>query len=413
MSESLASQAGRYLLRSGMALALLEAAARLKSPHPHEQAATRFILHLARQAYGGSGRRVVWLSAFVPAELIWALDLVPFYPEIASAIGAGRGLGESAVARAGEAGYPVDLCTFHRNIVGLTLEGYLPEGVAYVATSVLCDVAGQVMANMARRAGRPFVLLDVPATADEESVAYVEGQLADLVRQLEESANVTLDPERLRQAIRLSNAARECALEVEVLRTARPGPLRGSAMLGQVTLIVNAMGTAKGLDYYKALLEYTRTLVERREGEQKRQRVYLYWMHLRPYYPFELLTNLEDELGAVIAFEEYSALWWEPLDERQPLRSLARKILSHSSNGPIERRVARVMHDVQRFNVDGVIHWGHWGCRQSTGALRVVADRLKQAGVPLLQLDGDCIEPANTPTGQLRTRLEAFVETLT
>ena len=66
----------------------------------------------------------------------------------------------------------------------------------------------------------------------------------------------------------------------------------------------------------------------------------------------------------------------------------------------------------RQHQVDGAVHFSHWGCRQSTDALRVVAEALQAEGVPLLVLDGDCVDARSYSDGQYRTRLEGFVEML-
>jgi benzoyl-CoA reductase/2-hydroxyglutaryl-CoA dehydratase subunit BcrC/BadD/HgdB len=117
-------------------------------------------------------------------------------------------------------------------------------------------------------------------------------------------------------------------------------------------------------------------------------------------------------LGAAIAFEETSFVWWDTLDEEQPLRSLARKMLANYYNGPVERRVDMALRHITRYQCVGAVHFSHWGCRQSSGALHVLRGRLRREGVPLLVLDGDCVDPTNLQMGPLRTRVEAFVEML-
>ncbi|MBW2059375.1 MAG: 2-hydroxyacyl-CoA dehydratase, partial [Deltaproteobacteria bacterium] len=64
------------------------------------------------------------------------------------------------------------------------------------------------------------------------------------------------------------------------------------------------------------------------------------------------------------------------------------------------------------YEVDGVIHFSHWGCRQSCGGASVLADVLKDQGIPCLILHGDGGDPSNYSPEQTRTRLEAFVEML-
>ncbi len=355
---------------------------------------------------------MVWSNVFVPCELIWGLGLIPFYPEIAAAIGAGLGLSSLGVERAAMQGYPLDLCTFHRNAAGLRAAGLYPRADVHVTTSNLCDVSGQVLANFAHADGRPFFFLDVPQNQDEAAVEYLTAQLQELADGLMAVAGISFEPERMRRAIRLSNQARALALEVAALRETHPAPLRGSAMLSQLGILTSMFGHPAGVAYYRALRDYTLERVRRGEPEQANQRVRLYWMHLRPYFPTEFIPHLEDDLDAVIAFEEASTVWWEELDEEQPLRSLARKVLAMYLNGPVERRLDLTLRNVARFGCDGVVHFSHWGCRQSTGALRVIRQRLRREGLPFLALDGDCVDPTNLQLGPLRTRVEAFLEML-
>jgi benzoyl-CoA reductase/2-hydroxyglutaryl-CoA dehydratase subunit BcrC/BadD/HgdB len=135
-------------------------------------------------------------------------------------------------------------------------------------------------------------------------------------------------------------------------------------------------------------------------------------MHLKPYFHTDLMAWLEDELGAIIVFEEASNVWWKPLDESMPLRALADKMLSMYHNGPLERRLETTLNCVREFKAQGVVQFHHWGCRQSTGALQVMRDVLKREGIPFLQIDGDCIDETNLQLGPLRTRIQGFLEML-
>jgi benzoyl-CoA reductase/2-hydroxyglutaryl-CoA dehydratase subunit BcrC/BadD/HgdB len=166
------------------------------------------------------------------------------------------------------------------------------------------------------------------------------------------------------------------------------------------------------VEFYRALRDYTQDLVSRQASEQDNQRYRLYWMHLKPYFPSDLMAWLEDELGVVIVFEEASNVWWEPLDEQRPLRAVAERMLSVYYNGPIERRLETTLRCVREFDAQAVVQFHHWGCRQSTGALRVMRDALRKEGIPFLQLDGDCIDETNLQMGPLRTRVEGFLEML-
>lgn len=412
--DHLKMRAGKRLLRSRSALRLTRLIlSRRAALTPHQQVDQDFILELMEQLYADRSRPVAWCNVFVPSELIWGLGLVPFYPEIAAAIAAGLGLSSKGVEQATALGYPVDLCTFHRCAAGLQAAGFYPRADVYLATSNLCDVTGQMLANFAHSAGAPFIFLDVPQSQDEAAVTYLTAQLQELVNRLTTTLGIPFRPKQMRQTIRLSNQARALALEVARLREADPAPLRGSAMLGQLGKLTSMFGHPAGVAYYRALRDYTRERIRHQDPEQPNQRVRLYWMHLGPYFSADLCPLLEDGLGAVIAFEEASTLWWDALDEADPLPSLARKMLANFFNGPVKRRIDVALQHITRYRCAGAVHFSHWGCRQSSGALDVIRRRLRREGVPLLVLDGDCVDPTNLPMGPLRTRVEAFLETLT
>ena len=411
--DALPLAAGLRLIRSPRALKLMRwIAPRNRRVPAHYRPSAAFTLGLVRRLYSERPERVVWASVFTPCELFWGLGLTPFYPEVAAAAGAGLGLTPRALAQASEAGVPVDLCTYHRGALGLTRDGFYPPAAAFVSTSHLCSLAGIMLAAEAHRRGKTFRLIDVPPTFDSDALDYVESQLQTLVAELGEATGVRYDPNRMGQAVRLSNQARAFAVEFNALRTSRPAPVRGGPMLGVVGLGVWILGLPDGVAHFRAWRDYAAQRVRRCEPEQSNQKIRLFWLHLRPYAESDLITHLEDDLGAAIAFEEHNTIWWDALDEDQPLRALAAKMLGHPSNGPVERRLKMILDGVARYECDGVVHFSHWGCRQAAGGVRVIRDRLRREGIPLLELDGDCIDPTNLQTGPLRTRIEAFIETL-
>jgi len=401
----------KWQLRSPLGLLLARALLAGRPQKPHHRISADFFMQIARRTYTSRPAPVVWSNLFMPSELFWALGITPFFPEAWTGLAASMGLSAVGLTQSAAVGYPVDLCTVHRSGAGLHQAGLFPRADAYVSTSNTCDVAGQVLANFAHTESRPFFFLDVPQTEDEAAVDYVAAQLQQLVDQWTATLGVTYDPDRMRQTIRLSNQARALALEVEHLREAEPTPLRGSGMLDQLAMLTSMPGHPVGVTYYQALLDYAKSRLA--NPEQPTQKTRLYWMHLMPYFQSELLAHLEDDLGAAIVAEEISHVWWDELDEVQPLRALARKMLGLYFNGPIERRVNQAVTQIARYRCRGAVHFSHWGCRQSAGALHVVRAQLRKIGVPLLVLDGDCIDPENLQLGPLRTRVDAFMEMLT
>ncbi len=101
------------------------------------------------------------------------------------------------------------------------------------------------------------------------------------------------------------------------------------------------------------------------------------------------------------------------MDENDPLRSLAKRMITHPLVGPAERRIKILMQLAKDYKIDGAINPAHLGCRQSSGARALMKDSLQKIGIPLIDLDVDCVDERNFSQGQILTRLEAFMELLT
>jgi benzoyl-CoA reductase/2-hydroxyglutaryl-CoA dehydratase subunit BcrC/BadD/HgdB len=134
------------------------------------------------------------------------------------------------------------------------------------------------------------------------------------------------------------------------------------------------------------------------------------WLHLRPFFSNDLIRHLENELDAVIIAEEINSIYWEELDIKNPWESIAKKLINNYWVGGIEKRLRNIRKLIEEFQVDGVIHFSHWGCRQSNGGVRLIKDTVMEYGIPFLNLDGDCIDERNYSEGQYLTRLEGFME---
>jgi len=136
------------------------------------------------------------------------------------------------------------------------------------------------------------------------------------------------------------------------------------------------------------------------------------WLHLKPYFPNRLVSFIEKELGAVIVAEEVNSVFWDELDIRSPWESLARKLMGNYWVGGIEKRLDNIRQIIESHHIDGVIHFSHWGCRQSNGGVRLIKDTVMEYGIPFLNLDGDCIDGRSYSEAQYLTRLEGFMELL-
>jgi len=138
----------------------------------------------------------------------------------------------------------------------------------------------------------------------------------------------------------------------------------------------------------------------------------LLWIQNRIQFKNPLMQLLEDEYQATIVADEWNDINWPPIEITDPYPDLARRMLALPLHGPISHRIAHMQKLARDYQVDGAINPCHWGCRQGTGAKGLIQRGLQKIGVPVLNLEVDCVDQRNFAEGQLRTRIEAFIEML-
>jgi len=162
----------------------------------------------------------------------------------------------------------------------------------------------------------------------------------------------------------------------------------------------------------KALRDDFAAKVERNESGVSGERIRLMWIQNRIQFKNPLINLLENEYGAAVISDELNSITWDPIDPDDPYTGLAIRSISIPFNGSIDRRISHLKKLAKEYKIDGAINPCHWGCRQGTGARGLITDGLKEVGVPVLNLETDCVDSRNFSEGQLRTRLEAFTEML-
>lgn len=365
--------------------------------------------HLERERAGELP--VVWSSPLVPAELLAALGIGSVKPEAVGAVLASVGQGGRLLERADAEPLSGDCCSFQRVAVAALAAGLVPVPQAFLATTPICDDSQVMGGYLGRKHGRPFVLIDVPAVASPAAERYVVGQLHELVGVLEKIAGRALEPARLAAAVRASNRARAHWLEANRLRREHPPVAYGSASLRLTGgPLLQKLGLPETTD---ALRDYAGEIQQRIATEAflpVRRR--LLWLHLYPLYDGRFMRYVEEELGLVVVFEESSDVWWGELDPHDPFPGFARRIMDCPFAGPVERRVEAVLRLARAYRADGVVHFSHRGCKALTGGFPFVARSLREAGIPVLELSGDCVDNRSPATAPWRSRLEAFAEML-
>ena len=398
------------LLRSRMMWETVEVLSRSplnRTQWKADRISLNFFIRSTRDAYLGR-RPVVWCNLLVPSELIHGSGCIPFFPEMAAAVIASAGLAPRFVDRAAEEGFSTDACSYHRCLLGAALEDMLPPPHALLSVNYPCDSAILSFRYLSRLYRVPHLVLEAPLPHHPRRTEILaEGMreaalaLASLAGKGERETR-----EGLAEAIELSNQALAYQLELERLRQKTDCLLDGKDVMGYVSVMAACMGTEDGVRFYRTLLEEVQE-----RGKPGNGVLRLMWMHLKPWYQQGIFDTVKAH-GARVVCEEYTHAYWNEMDPHNPFTSLAEKTAGHFLVGEAERRIRHLLAKAEAYRVQGAIHYNHWGCRQSCGAAQAIRRRFQERGIPVLLIEGDCVDDREYQEGQILTRLEAFLESL-
>lgn len=375
------------------------------------QKMTEMVLDLNREAVKGN-KPYILTTIWAPSEILFALDIIPICVESTATSLAGFGLSDEFLGIAEKNFHSPETCSILRCGVGAVIDKLFPQPSAVIATSHLCDAGAKVNSAASRVFSAPYFLIDIPQERGEEAVSYVAGQLKEMAHGLSDITGRKLDKQKLARAIERSNQARKYALRVNELRQAVPSPMRGSEALAYLYMVGLGFGSKEAVDIYRSMVKELEKRVEKKFtpiGEEKHR---LLWLHVRPYFKNQLFHYLEKEQKAAIAFEEINHIYWDELDPEQPFNSVAQRLVLNSANGPIDCYTDILMDLAQKYKVDGVLHYAHWGCRWNYGRLRVIKDAFQKKGIPFVSIDCDSASSQNYFEGQLNSRIDTFLDML-
>jgi bcr-type benzoyl-CoA reductase subunit C len=350
-----------------------------------------------KQASGG--KVVGWLPIYVPEELIHAAGALPV-----SLWG-----GKTEIARA-DAHLQGFACSVVRAVLEYGLKGTynMVDGFIFPSTCDHIQNTSDIWAAVFP--DRPKFDLVYPANRrSSASAAYLEQLFTALQEWLEGLTGCRPSETKLRESIGTYNRYRSLSAELASLRSARPECLTGL----EFALITKAALFMEKEEYNRRLAELLPWLANRTVRPQPKVRLVASGIMAEPEEILEIL----DELGGVVVADDLALgarTLRAPSDERLP--PLSALVDRHLRLGPCstlydcrKERGAHLLGLAARHNADGVLFLSMKFCEAEEFDYPVVKAELEAAGLPHLFLE---VEQQMSALGQVRTRLQAFLEIL-
>jgi benzoyl-CoA reductase subunit C len=257
----------------------------------------------------------------------------------------------------------------------------------------------------------PFMhFVSLPHKSDEASARYFREDLVELKSHVEKSFGVKITDAKLRNAIKVYNETRSLLRKLYDLRKSEKPPLTGAEALS----VILAATTIPKEQYNELLRKLLEELSHRKGISDYRARLLIGGgggCDNPAYY------QLMEELGGLIVTDTVcfgSRYFWQPVEIGDDLMlSLARDYLNRPACvkmlDKVDERDKFMKKMVKDFKVDGVIYQCIRYCQMWGGQQFMVRKGLSESKIPLLVLDREYMLGS---TGQVKTRVQAFIESI-
>jgi bzd-type benzoyl-CoA reductase N subunit len=344
------------------------------------------------------GKGVVgWMCNYVPEELFHAAGY--------NTIRILGGEGETTMANAY---LYTNMCTLVRSCLeeGFKKEFDFLEGMVAVNT---CDHVRRFYDVWSRYIPTPFVHeLFLPHKVTEHSQQFFREEIEILKEKFEKHTGNKISDENLTDSIKLFNKIRRLLREIAQTRKADPPPITGVEFM-EVLL----PGLVMPKEQYADMLEaYLKELQDKKLEDNDSLRIYLLGSELDKTEYVQII----EEVGGLVVVDDLCTGAKYYLDDVEvngdPVGAIADRYLTRAEcprMRPSDTRLARIAETIEEYDVDAVILEVIKFCNLYGEDYPILKKALDKLDVPVLLIN---TEYSVTGAGQIRTRVEAFFESI-
>jgi bcr-type benzoyl-CoA reductase subunit B len=371
------------------------------------------------------GKIVGYTTAISPVELFVAHDVVPIYPENHAVANLTAKKGAELCSVVENMGYTSHLCAYARSDLayretGKTVTKGIPKPDILMACNAQCFTLTKWFQVLSRGDKIPMFVFDTPEyvmdkKARQEIVKYCVIQLKEMIAWLESITKKKFDYDRLKEVMKYSAQASVLYKKFLDMAQYKPSPISIFDALIGMAITVYRRGTPECVEYYQTLCdEIMENKVNKGIGVLENEKYRLYWENLPVWFKFSDHAKLLGSMGGVILTSLYVHAWSFDFDlDQDPLLTLAENYVNRFSNSTIEDRADMAMDLFKKYDMNGMIMFMNRSCKAVSFAVPTLKDILtKRTGIPALVFESDMGDQRFYSETQIRTRIEAYFETL-
>ena len=364
------------------------------------------IKELREHAKNG-GKVVATYCVFVPEELVWATDAIPV----------GLCAGTQFSVPLAEEVLPANTCALIKSSFGFKLGRICPyvQASHLIVGETTCDGKKKMFEILNQY--QPVYVMEVPNKKTKLSRDLWLGEVIAFKGVIEKLTENKITLNKLTQAIKSVNDRRRALQRLYNLRKVRPVPISGKDAL-LVTQVSFYDDVNRAIKQINALCDELDKRIKSGTGVAPAEAPRILISGSPMAIPNWKLHHIVESAGAVVVCEEsctgtrfFTDLVQneKPKSMQQAIKAIADRYLQiHCACfTPNEERLDDVVRLAKEYQADGVIHYNLQFCHTYANEAFQIQKRLEKEGIPLLRIETDY---SDGDTGQLKTRVEAFLE---
>ena len=366
------------------------------------------------------GKKVAWITSGGPVEPLYAMGVLPFYPENYGAMCGASRMSVPLCEAAEQKGYSHDLCSYALTDIGSSFTGKGPIGRLPKPDFLVCgnNICGTVIKwyeIQARALGVPLFFLDTPFFHDElhqHNLRYVEKQMGEYIAFLEDQMKRPFLEKRFKKVASRSLEAISLWREILDLSRNQPAPFAAFDAFIHMAPIVTLRGTRWAVRYYQKLKRELEERVKKGLGAFAREEIRLVWDNIPIWYDIRNLSKLLSSNGAVLVADTYTSAWaMEEPDLTYSLDGLSRAYATIHLNRGLGYKMQKIATLIEKFGAHGFIMHSNRSCKPySLGQYDMRREVTRLTGKPGLIIEADHTDSRSYSPQQVEKQILMFLE---
>ncbi|MFD3158384.1 double-cubane-cluster-containing anaerobic reductase [Haloimpatiens sp. FM7330] len=348
------------------------------------------------------GKVLGTFCVFVPDEVILA----------AGALGVGLCAGSEFWVEGGEKVLPKNLCPLIKAFTGAKIDATCPyfQSCDILVGETTCD--GKKKAWELLNKYVPVHVMDLPQMKTEKDYIKWQNEIKIFIKKVEQLTGNKITFEKLKSAINLVNKKRRALKRLYDLRKYKPSPISGldSLLISQIAFYDDINRFTENLNN---LCDELEDRIKKEKPTKKRIMITGTPMALPNWKIHHIIESLDAEVvveetcTGTRYFENEVCENGETLDDL--IKNIADRYLKVNCAcfTPNSGRIDDILRYAGEYNVDGVIDYNLPFCHTYAIEDADVRQVLKEHNIPVMRIETGY---SNEDSGQIKTRVEAFLE---